>query len=310
MSRFLVTGGCGFIGSHLADSLVAEGHRVRILDNLSTGRRANAPAAAELVVGDITDAGTVGSCIEGMDGVFHLAAIASVDQSRRDWLGCHAVNLTGAITIFDAARRCAAPPRIVYTSSAAVYGDSAAVPLSEVEPARPINAYGADKLGCELHGRVATLLHGVPTMGLRLFNVFGPRQDPASPYSGVISIFTDRLRRGEAITIFGDGRQIRDFVAVADVVEFFLAGMAATQIAGETFNVCTGQGTTIVKLAETLGSVLGVAPVLRFEPPRPGDIRTSIGDPARAGRALGATARLSLREGLVRTVGMVGAAAE
>jgi UDP-glucose 4-epimerase len=245
-----------------------------------------------------------------MDGVFHLAAIASVDQSRRDWLGCHAVNLTGAINIFDAARRGDPPPRIVYASSAAVYGDSAAVPLTEIERLRPINAYGADKLGCELHGRVATLLHGVPTVGLRLFNVFGPRQDPASPYSGVISIFIDRLRRREAITILGDGRQVRDFIAVADVVEFFLAAMTAADCAGEAFNVCTGHGTTILQLAETLGSVLGVKPELRFASARPGDIRMSIGDPARAAQALGTKARLSLRDGLARTVGMVNAAAD
>src|SRR6185437_957775 len=152
MSRYLVTGGCGFIGSHLADALVARGHRVRILDNLSTGKRDNAPAAAELVIGDIVNWRTVADCVDGLDGVFHLAAIASVDQSRRDWLGCHATNLTGAINVFDAARRAVAPPRIVYASSAAVYGDGATRPLVESDLPRPINAYGADKLGCELHG--------------------------------------------------------------------------------------------------------------------------------------------------------------
>jgi UDP-glucose 4-epimerase len=310
MSRFLVTGGCGFIGSHLADALVAQGHRVRILDNLSTGKRGNAPAAAELVIGDIVDRQAVAQCVEGMDGVFHLAAIASVEQSRHDWLGCHAVNLTGAVNVFDAARRLASPPRIVYASSAAVYGDSVSVPLSEMDLPRPINAYGADKLGCELHGRVAMVLHGVPTVGLRLFNVFGPRQDPRSPYSGVISIFLDRLGRKETIEIFGDGRQMRDFVAVADVVEFFLAAMSAPGAGGEVMNVCTGRSTTILALAEMVASVLGVTPGLRFAPARPGDIRTSIGDPAHAARTLGKTARLSLREGLSRMVGKVGAAVE
>jgi UDP-glucose 4-epimerase len=193
-------------------------------------------------------------------------------------------------------------PRVVYTSSAAIYGDSGATPLTEMALPRPINAYGADKLGCELHGRVATVLHGIPTIGLRLFNVFGPRQDPSSPYSGVISIFMDRLRRDGAIDIFGDGGQVRDFIAVADVVEFFLAAMAAPQGVGEAFNACTGQVTTVLTLAETIASVLGVTPAIRFGAPRAGDIRTSIGNPDRAARILGCTARLSLREGLARIV--------
>src|ERR1700722_10819816 len=222
MARFLVTGGCGFIGSHLAEALVTEGHQVRILDNLSTGKRGNAPPEAELIVGNIIDRRTVDDCVAGTDGVFHLAAIASVDQSRADWVGCHAVNLTGCVHILDAARRMAIPPRVVYASSAAIYGDGGAIPLTEAERPRPVNAYGADKLGCELHARVASLLHAVPTIGLRLFNVYGPRQDPSSPYSGVISIFLDRLDRRAPIEIFGDGQQVRDFIAVADVVRFFV----------------------------------------------------------------------------------------
>jgi UDP-glucose 4-epimerase len=298
MARFLVTGGCGFIGSHLADALLAGGHTVRILDNLSSGKRANAPTAAELVVGDITDRRAVDDCVGGTDGVFHLAAIASVDQSRRDWVGCHAINLTGCVHVLDAARRVTAPPRVVYASSAAIYGDSGSMPLTEMEHPRPVNAYGADKLGCELHARVASLLHAVPTVGLRLFNVYGPRQDPSSPYSGVISIFVDRLGRRAPIEIFGDGQQVRDFIAVADVVQFFIAAMGAKDGLGEAYNVCTGRGTTILALAEALANVLGVAPDIRFAPARPGDIRTSIGDPSLAGRVLGCSARYSVREGL------------
>ena len=299
MSRFLVTGGCGFIGSHLADALVARGHQIRILDNLSTGKREQAPHRAELVVGDIRDKAVVESCAAGMDGIFHLAAIASVEESRRDWLGCHAVNLTGCINIFNAARReRGTPVRVVYASTAAVYGDSAAVPLTETDLPRPINAYGADKLGCELHGRVAALLHGVPTLGLRLFNVYGPRQDPASPYSGVISIFADRLRHNAPIDMHGDGRQVRDFVAVADVVQFFSAAMDASAVSGEVYNVCTGYGTTIHELAQIIGEHFGHVPQIRSLPPRPGDIRTSIGDPTRAARVLGCRAKLSVRQGL------------
>lgn len=299
--RFLVTGGCGFIGSHLADALLDRGHGVRILDNLSTGKRANAPAAAELVVGDIADRGLVKDCVAGMDGVFHLAAIASVEASRRDWPGCHAVNLTGAIHVFDAARRGTAPGvRVVYASSAAVYGDCPEVPLAETAPTRPTNPYGADKLGCELHGEVATRLYGVPTVGLRLFNVYGPRQDPASPYSGVISIFADRLGRGAPVAIHGDGRQVRDFVAVADVVAHFIAAMATDGAAGGVFNVCTGRGTTILELAQAIGDHLGVRPQLQFAPARPGDIRASIGNPARARTLLGLSAQVTAREGLAQ----------
>ena len=299
MARYLVTGGCGFIGSHLADALIGSGHAVRILDNLSSGKRDNAPAAAELVIGDITDRALVGGCAEGMDGIFHLAAIASVEVSRRDWLGAHRVNLTGTINLFDAARRDSGRgARVVYASSAAVYGDSAKLPASETDLPRPTNSYGADKLGTELHGRVASLIYQVPTVGLRLFNVFGPRQDPASPYSGVISIFAERLRRRAPVTIFGDGRQTRDFIAVSDVVGFFRAAMAAEDAAGEVFNVCTGTGTSILELARLMCDQLGLAPELRMEPARPGDIRASIGNPARAARVLACTAKLSVRQGL------------
>ena len=299
MARFLVTGGCGFIGSHLADALVARGHQVRILDNLSTGKVGNAPAQAELIVGDITDRAQLDDCVAGMDGVFHLAAIASVERGNRDWLGCHAINLTGCINVFDAARSGGkAPIRVVYASSAAVYGDAASVPLTEADLPRPINSYGADKLGCELHGRVATLLHGVPTIGLRLFNVYGARQDPNSPYSGVISIFAERARRHSPIDIHGDGQQQRDFVAVADVVEFLIAAMAAKDGVGDAYNVCTGRATTILELAGLVGATFGVTPEIRFQPARPGDIRVSIGDPTRAARCLGRTANLTLRQGL------------
>ncbi len=304
MAGYLVTGGCGFIGSHLADALVRSGHRVRILDNLSTGKRDNSPPAAELVIGDVTDRATVRRCAEGVDGIFHLAAVASVETSRRDWLGSHAVNLTGAINVFDAARRDGRPGvKVVYASSAAVYGDAAPVPAAETDPPRPVTPYGADKLGCELHARVATLLYGVPTVGLRPFNIYGPRQDPSSPYSGVISIFTDRLRRNLPITIYGDGQQVRDFVAVADAVAFFLAAMAAEDAAGEVFNICTGRGTTIADLAHLVADRLGVRPTIEGAAPRQGDIRTSIGDPARAARTLRCTAGIGVRQGLAALLG-------
>ena len=312
MAGYLVTGGCGFIGSHLADALLAAGHRVRILDDLSTGKRANAPAGAEVIVGDVVDQPAVAAAMAGMDGCFHLAAIASVQKGVEDWAGTNRVNLGGTIQVFEAARRAQAggPVPVVYASSAAVYGDNAEVPLAEAAAARPISAYGADKLGCELHGRVAAQAHGVPTTGLRLFNVFGPRQDPGSPYSGVISIFAGRIARGEALTIFGDGGQVRDFVYVGDVVAALLAAMGALDPAAPAcavFNVCTGRAVSVNALAAAIGAIRGVAPRIRHAPARAGDIRTSIGDGAKAAAALGFEARTTLADGLAATLAALAA---
>src|SRR5580658_5449763 len=211
---YLVTGGAGFIGSHLCDALVADGHAVRVLDDLSTGKRANLPAGAELIEGDIADPAAVRQAVAGVDACFHLAAIASVARGVDDWLGTHRANLTGTITLFDELRRQPRPVPVVYASSAAIYGDCADLPIKESATKHPLSAYGADKYGCELHARVASHVHGVPTVGLRFFNVYGPRQDPRSPYSGVISIFCERLAAGRSVTVDGDGLQSRDFVYV------------------------------------------------------------------------------------------------
>jgi UDP-glucose 4-epimerase len=307
MSLYLVTGGAGFIGSHLVDALLARGDRVRVLDDLSTGKRANLDPRAALIEGDVADPALVAEAVAGADGCFHLAAVASVERGNRDWLGTHRTNLTGAITIFDAARRAQAsgPVPVVYASSAAVYGDSAELPLAESAATRPLSAYGADKLGCELHGRVAQRVHGVRTTGCRFFNVYGPRQDPASPYSGVISIFFDRIGRGQGITIFGDGGQTRDFVYVADVVAALLAAMRRTEASPAVFNVCTGRTTSVLVLAETIGKVSARPPQISFAPARAGDIRESLGDPALARSALGFEARTLLEDGLRRMLAPV-----
>ena len=304
MALYLVTGGAGFIGSHLADALLARGDRVRVLDNLSTGKRENLDPRAVLTVGDVADAAAVAQAMDGVDGCFHLAAVASVELGNRDWLGTHRANLTGAITIFDAARR-ALPGRtvpVVYASSAAVYGDNPDLPLAETAQTRPMSAYGADKLGCELHGRVAAHVHGVRTVGCRFFNVYGPRQDPASPYSGVISIFFNRIGRAQGITIFGDGGQTRDFIYVADVVDALLRAMGqetpgASQEAS-IFNVCTGKTTSLLELAAAIGGVFGRMPQIAFGEPRVGDIRESLGNPAAALGALGFSAKFGIEEGL------------
>jgi UDP-glucose 4-epimerase len=300
MALYLVTGGAGFIGSHLVDALLARGDRVRVLDDLSTGKRENLDPAAELTVGDVADAVAVAEAMQGVDGCFHLAAIASVELGNRDWLGTHRANLTGAITVFDAARR-ARPDRtvpVVYASSAAVYGDTPDLPLAETAATRPLSAYGADKLGCELHGRVAAQVHGVRTAGCRFFNVYGPRQDPASPYSGVISIFFNRIGRGQGITIFGDGGQTRDFIYVADVVRALLAAMGQETGGASVFNICTGKTTSLLELAAAIGGVFGLTPAIAFGPARAGDIRESLGNPQMTREVLGFSANVSIQEGL------------
>lgn len=304
MANFLVTGGCGFIGSHLVDELIKGGHHVRVLDNLSTGKLKNLADNVEFIEDDITNRRRVLECVDGMNGVFHLAAISSVQRTTEEWPECNTVNLTGSINIFDAAARApGGPVRVVYTSSAAVYGDCSAPMLSETENPRPISAYGADKLGCELHARVATLLHKVPTIGLRPFNVYGPRQDPLSPYAGVIAIFAERMQQKLPIDIFGDGQQVRDFVFVRDAVKFFITAMGSDHAVGNIYNVCTGRGTSIVALAGILGQLYEVKPKICFRPSRQGDIQRSIGNPEAALRALGCRADTEIRLGLAQTVG-------
>lgn len=308
MATFLVTGGAGFIGSHLVDSLLADGHSVRVLDDLSTGKRANLDPRAELTVGDVGEPATVAVATAGVDGIVHLAAIASVQRGNEDWAGTHRANLTAAIHVFDAARRAKAgsgPVPVVYASSAAIYGDNPDLPLVETARPRPLSAYGADKLGCELHARVGGVVHGVPTAGFRFFNVFGPRQDPKSPYSGVISIFADRVRAGVACRIQGDGGQARDFVYVVDVVAALRAGLAAASVEAPVFNVGTGVSTRIVDLASILQRLAGSKVGPEFTEARAGDIRLSLCDPAKL-KALGWQPRTPLEEGLRMTLASLG----
>ncbi|MEO5377636.1 MAG: NAD-dependent epimerase/dehydratase family protein [Magnetococcus sp. DMHC-6] len=305
MAKFLITGGCGFIGSHLADALVARGDEVFILDDLSSGKRENPPKACSIIIGDVSEPEMVQAVMAGMDGCFHLAAVVSVPKSNEDWLGTHRVNQTGTIQVLNAAR-CQGkghPVPVVYASSAAVYGDNPDQPLVESSRTSPLTAYGADKLGSELHARVAWEIHRIPTLGLRFFNVYGPRQDPSSPYSGVISIFVDRILKGEFLRIYGRGDQIRDFVYVGDVVRYLMASMERChRDPARVFNVCTGRTTTILGLAHTLFSVIGREVPLQHEAPRSGDIHTSMGNPQMLNNAFGFTADTTLQEGLARMV--------
>lgn len=301
MTLWLVTGGCGFIGSHLCAALVAAGQKVRVLDDLSTGRRDNLAAGAELLVGDVGDPALLERAMEGVDGCFHLAAIASVERGVREWRETHRVNLSAFVALLDAARAEGGVP-VVYASSSAVYGSNETLPLTETAETRPLSAYGADKLGCELQARVAGTVHGIATLGLRFFNVYGARQDPRSPYSGVISIFADRLLRGEPLTVYGDGEQSRDFVHVSAIVAALRAGMARADVSAPVFNVCAGNKTTVLELAHMLAEVCGGEAVIRHAPARSGEVRHSVGSSAAAQAALGLRSPPSLRTGLNEVV--------
>lgn len=298
MAIYAITGGAGFIGSHLADDLLADGHQVRVLDDLSTGQRSQLDPRAELIVADVADPFALARLLNGARGVFHLAAIASVVRSNEDWAGTHRVNQGGTVAVLQAARQAGGIP-VVYASSAAVYGNQPG-PANEALSAVPLSAYGVDKFGSEVHAGVAFRVHGVPTFGLRFFNIYGPRQDPRSPYSGVISIFARQVTRRERLTIHGDGQQRRDFVHVSDAIRHLRAGLRLLQDRPQAavVNVCTGNGTSILELAHTLGSLAGRMPDIEFAPWREGDIRVSVGDAGQARALLGIAAETTLPTGL------------
>ena len=309
MATYLVTGGLGFIGSHLCHALAGRGDAVRILDDLSTGRREYAPDTAEVVIGDVADRRTVADAVRGVDGCFHLAAISSVEKSNADWHDCHRVNVGGTVAVLDAARtaRSGEPAPVVFASSAAVYGDNPDVPLAETATTVPLSPYGIDKLGSERHAQVAASIHGMAATSLRFFNVYGPRQDPKSPYSGVIAIFAERLLQGQPVDIFGDGEQSRDFIFVGDVVRYLLAAMDGIGDHTGIFNICSGHATTVLDLAATIARICGVELETRLGPPRQGDIRASVGDPARAEAAFAIKAKTPLPQGLKMTLDWIGA---
>ncbi|MCO6418955.1 NAD-dependent epimerase/dehydratase family protein [Siccirubricoccus sp. KC 17139] len=304
MSLLLVTGGAGFIGAHLVEALLRQGHAVRVVDDLSTGHRASLPAEAELVVGEVADAALMRRAAAGVAGIFHLAAIGSPARSGEAWLATHRTNQTGTVSVLEAARAAGGVP-VVYASSAAIYGDQGQGPVAEAARPAPLTAYGADKLGSELHAAVAFGVHGVPTLGCRLFSVYGPRQDPRSPAAGVIARFAARLARGERLVVHGDGLQGRDFVYVEDAVAHLLAGMALLRRTPQALvlNVCTGRPTAITALAETMARLAGRPAALGFGPARVGDIRHLVGNPQAAIAALGVAARTTLEMGLMATLG-------
>lgn len=305
MAHYLVTGGCGFIGSHLVYQLIDSGHEVTVLDDCSTGKVENVPTQAKVIIGDAADRHVVEHLFDDIDGCFHLAAIASVEKSTKEWVEAHRVNLTATVNVFNAASRKQVHVPVIYASSAAVYGNNHTVPLNESVALEPLSAYGADKLGCELHARIADHIFHVPNLGFRFFNVYGPRQDPLSPYSGVISIFFNRILHKEDIAIYGDGEQVRDFVYVNDVVQAMVAGMGKLKqenCGHEVLNVCTGKPTSINQLAKSIEDVAGIRVKHNHLPPREGDIRVSIGSVEKLRTVLRMEPHTSLMQGLAATM--------
>lgn len=300
-NTYLVTGGCGFIGSHICEALVAEGHSVRILDNLSSGNMQNVEhlkGKVEVIIEDICHPAEVEKAANGVDYIFHEAALVSVfDSVDRPELN-HDVNLTGTFNVMQAARKHSVK-RVVMASSAAIYGNDPALPKTELMRPQPESPYAIGKIVGEYYLRVYSQLFGVQAVSLRYFNVYGPRQNPKSFYSGVISKFTDDIKNGRTPTIFGDGQQTRDFVFVKDVVQANLLAMHSDEAGhGEAFNVGTGRNVSLLDLLGILGELTGkqISPV--FKPARAGDIRHSVSDISAAKRDLGYAPAFSLKQGL------------
>jgi UDP-glucose 4-epimerase len=312
VSLYLVTGGAGFIGSHLAGALVARGDRVRVLDDLSSGRRENlaglglgeegSGAPVELLTGDVTDPLAVGrACRGGVQGIFHEAAQVSVPASIQDPVKSYETNVMGTLCVLEGARA-EGVERVVFAASSAAYGDDPALPKQEEMAPRPLSPYASGKLAGEALLAVWGRVYGLRTVALRYFNVYGPRQADGSPYSGVIALFARAVLEGRSPTIFGDGEQTRDFVFVEDVVQANLLAMEGTLEPGAVLNVGTGRSVSINELYSRLASLAGFAGQPRYQPARAGDMRHSRASIERARGWLGFEPRVGLQEGLARTL--------
>jgi UDP-glucose 4-epimerase len=304
MRTILVTGGAGFIGSHIASALVARGDKVRVLDNLSTGYVANMNGfldKIEFIQGDLLDGPTVAKAVEGVDCIFHEAALASVPRSVADPLACHAHCVTGTVTLLNAARL-AKVRRVIFAASSSAYGDQPFSSKREIDLPAPLSPYAAAKLACEYYLKAFTSTFDIETVAIRYFNVFGPRQDPNSEYSAVIPRFITAMLAGTQPVIYGDGHQSRDFTFVANVVKANLLAADAPHVAGRMFNAANGRSTDLLTLIAELNELLGLDIKPRHEPARVGDVRESLADITLAREFLNYEPEVDFREGLRRSI--------
>jgi UDP-glucose 4-epimerase len=303
MASYLVTGGAGFIGSHLAEELIHRGHRVRVADSLITGKRRNLDHVSdvEFLEGDLAEAAIAERAVQGMDFVLHQAAIPSVPRSVKDPVASNRANIDASVSILVAARD-AGVKRLVYAGSSSVYGDTPTLPKREDMPPNPLSPYALQKLVAEQYCQMFTRLYGFETVAIRYFNVFGPRQDPGSPYSGVISLFSTALLDGRQPVIYGDGGQTRDFTYVANVVDGVLRACDAPNVSGEMINVATGGRVSLNELLRTMNKIVGTNLEPIYQDPRAGDVRDSQADISKAKRLLGYEPSVGLEEGLRKTL--------
>ena len=303
MASYLVTGGAGFIGSHLSEELIRRGHQVRVVDSLITGRRRNLEhlPAVEFIQGDLADDGVAARAVEGMEFVLHQAAIPSVPRSVADPVTSHRANVDASLKLLVAARD-AGVRRVVYAGSSSAYGNTDTQPKREDMRPDPLWPYALQKLVAEQYCQLFTRLYGLETVTIRYFNVFGPRQDPSSPYSGVISLFATALLERRQPTIYGDGGQTRDFTYVANVVDGVLRACDAPGIGGEVINVATGGRVSLNELLRTMNRIVGSSLHPVYESPRAGDVRDSQADITKARRLLSYVPLVDLEEGLRRTI--------
>lgn len=301
MATYLVTGGAGFIGSHLAAALVARGNAVRVVDNLATGTIDNLPEGVEFVAGDLADPAVAAAAVDGCEVVLHQAAIPSVPRSIAEPRPSHDANINATFNLLVSARD-AGIRRVVYAASSSVYGDTDVLPKVETMPANPRSPYALQKQVGEAYCRLFAQLHGLETVSIRYFNVFGPRQRPSSPYSGVLSLFIKAALERKAPTIHGDGLQTRDFTYIDNVVDGVLRAIDAPAAAGEAINVACGGRVSLLDAWEALGTILGPLPSPVFVSPRAGDVRDSQADIRKAERLLGYRPSVSFVDGLRRTV--------
>jgi nucleoside-diphosphate-sugar epimerase len=301
MPNYLVTGGAGFIGSHIVAELLRRGESVRVADNFSTGRRENIPAGTEVVEGDLADAEVAQRAVDGCTYVIHQAAIPSVPRSVKDPVGSNRANVDATVQVLTAARDAGAK-RLVFAGSSSVYGNAATLPKREDMRPAPLSPYALQKFIAEQYCQMFTKLYGFETVTTRYFNVFGPRQQPGSPYSGVISLFIEALSEGKAPVIHGDGKQTRDFTFVGDVVDGVLRACDSPTAAGEVINVACGGRISLLEVLRTLQTILRTQIEPTFGPPREGDVRDSQADIHKARQMLGYEPRMPLEDGLRQTV--------